>query len=293
MVPCSLCAPRRTIGPFLFFYPSCAPWHWHATGLSAPALPEAAPDPSAPTPFRRSAAFFLPTPLSSFVSLQLWGGGYGAAAGGGGCEDVGEQGEWYRGGGCEATCSRPSTTPHFPPFSAALQQCGGGEGGGASAATSCTTSRRPIASAPASSTPTATRAPSAHSTTSTTPATSTAATTASTSATTTASTPTTTTATTPATTPSSAPLTTLTPLALVVAAPPTRSRRSTDLLSTKEVNSNSSSNGGREKGGRTPLKEGGAGSATRGSNSDGTGLGLEEMLLQQSKCYNHNRLQCA
>ncbi|CAI7848381.1 unnamed protein product, partial [Closterium sp. NIES-53] len=85
MVPCSSCAPRRTVGPFLFFYPSCAPWHWHATGLSAPVLPEAAPDPSAPTPFRRSAAFFLPTPLSSFVSLQPWGGGYG----GGGCWSVG------------------------------------------------------------------------------------------------------------------------------------------------------------------------------------------------------------
>ncbi|CAI5954200.1 unnamed protein product [Closterium sp. NIES-64] len=132
MVPCSSCAPRHTIGPSFFSYPSCAPWHWHATGLSAPALPEAAPGPSAPTPFLRSAAFFPPTP-SSFVSLQPWGGGYGgggSAAGGGGCEDVGEQGEWYRGGGCEATCSRPSTTPHFPPFSAALAAVWGGEGGG-------------------------------------------------------------------------------------------------------------------------------------------------------------------
>ncbi|CAI7884404.1 unnamed protein product [Closterium sp. NIES-53] len=66
----------------------------------------------------------LPSPPPSFSPTAA------AAAGGGGCEDVGEQGEWYRGGGCEATCSRPSSTPHFPPFSAALQQCGGGEGGG-------------------------------------------------------------------------------------------------------------------------------------------------------------------
>ncbi|CAI7763423.1 unnamed protein product [Closterium sp. NIES-53] len=112
----------------------------------------------------------------------------------------------------------------------------------ASAATSCTPIHRPIASTPASSTPAATRAPSAHPTTSTTPATSTAATTASTPATTT-------TTTSPATTPASATPTTLTPLALAAAAPPTRSRRSTDFLGTKEVNSSSRGNRGREKGG--------------------------------------------
>ncbi|CAI5995322.1 unnamed protein product [Closterium sp. NIES-64] len=127
MVPCSSCAPRHTIGPFLLSYPSCAPWHWHATGLSAPALPEAAPDPSAPTPFRRSAAFFLPTPLLLCLPAAV---GRRLPLGGGGCEDVGEKGEWYRGGGCEATCSHPSTSPLFPPSLLLLQQCGGGEGGG-------------------------------------------------------------------------------------------------------------------------------------------------------------------
>ncbi|CAI7847376.1 unnamed protein product [Closterium sp. NIES-54] len=51
------------------------------------------------------------------------------------------------------------------------------------------------------------------------------------------------------------PSTTLAPLALAVAAPPTRSRRSPDLLSANEVDSSSRSNRG-EKGERgTPLKE--------------------------------------
>ncbi|CAI7779735.1 unnamed protein product [Closterium sp. NIES-54] len=79
---------------------------------------------------------------------------------------------------------------------------------------------------------------------------------------------------TPATTPTSAanpfasstsstaaptvPSTTLAPLALAFAAPPTRSRRSPDLLSANEVDSSSRSNRG-EKGDRgTPLKERGA-----------------------------------
>ncbi|CAI7779201.1 unnamed protein product [Closterium sp. NIES-54] len=54
------------------------------------------------------------------------------------------------------------------------------------------------------------------------------------------------------------PSTTLVPLALAVAAPPTGSRRSPDLLSANEVNSSSRSNRG-EKGDRgTPLKERGA-----------------------------------
>ncbi|CAI7790938.1 unnamed protein product [Closterium sp. NIES-54] len=55
-----------------------------------------------------------------------------------------------------------------------------------------------------------------------------------------------------------APSTTLAPLALAVAASPTRGRRSSDLLSANEVNSSSRSNRG-EKGNRgTPLKERGA-----------------------------------
>ncbi|CAI7750510.1 unnamed protein product [Closterium sp. NIES-54] len=61
--------------------------------------------------------------------------------------------------------------------------------------------------------------------------------------------------------------TTLAPLALAVAAPPTRSRRSLDLLSANEVDSSSRSNRG-EKGDRgTPLKEGGATVAARSTYS--------------------------
>ncbi|CAI7871814.1 unnamed protein product [Closterium sp. NIES-53] len=61
-----------------------------------------------------------------------------------------------------------------------------------------------------------------------------------------------------ATTPPAAPSTTSAPLALAVAASPTRSRHSPDLLSANEVDSGSRSNRG-EKGDRgTPLKERGA-----------------------------------
>ncbi|CAI7809970.1 unnamed protein product [Closterium sp. NIES-53] len=69
-------------------------------------------------------------------------------------------------------------------------------------------------------------------------------------------------ATTPAT-----PSTTLAPLALAVAASPTRGGRSSDLLSANEVDSSSRSNR-REKGDRgTPLKEGGAMVAARSTYS--------------------------
>ncbi|CAI7806460.1 unnamed protein product [Closterium sp. NIES-54] len=65
----------------------------------------------------------------------------------------------------------------------------------------------------------------------------------------------------------SAPSTTLAPLALTVAASPTRGRRSSDLLGANEVVSSSRSNRG-EKGDRgTPLKEGGATVATRSTYS--------------------------
>ncbi|CAI7823996.1 unnamed protein product [Closterium sp. NIES-53] len=67
------------------------------------------------------------------------------------------------------------------------------------------------------------------------------------------------------------------------AAPPARSRRRTDLLSTEEVNTSSRDNRGREKGGGAPLKEGGDGRAMRGSYSTGTGLSLEEMGLKRGK----------
>ncbi|CAI7739552.1 unnamed protein product [Closterium sp. NIES-53] len=63
------------------------------------------------------------------------------------------------------------------------------------------------------------------------------------------------------------PSTTLASLALAVAAPPTRGRRSSDLLSANEVNSSSISNRG-EKGDRgTPLKERGATVAARSTYS--------------------------
>ncbi|CAI7780266.1 unnamed protein product [Closterium sp. NIES-54] len=63
------------------------------------------------------------------------------------------------------------------------------------------------------------------------------------------------------------PSTTLIPLALAVAAPPTRSRRSPDLLSANEVDSSSRSNRG-EKGDRgTPLKERGATVAAKSTYS--------------------------
>ncbi|CAI7902961.1 unnamed protein product [Closterium sp. NIES-53] len=63
------------------------------------------------------------------------------------------------------------------------------------------------------------------------------------------------------------PSTTLAPLALTVAASPTRGRRSSDLLSANEVDSTSRRNRG-EKGDRgTPLKEGGATVAARSTYS--------------------------
>ncbi|CAI7795986.1 unnamed protein product [Closterium sp. NIES-54] len=63
------------------------------------------------------------------------------------------------------------------------------------------------------------------------------------------------------------PSTTLAPLALVVAASPTRGRRSSDILSANEVDSSSRSNRG-EKGDRgTPLKERGAMVAARSTYS--------------------------
>ncbi|CAI7923181.1 unnamed protein product [Closterium sp. NIES-53] len=64
-----------------------------------------------------------------------------------------------------------------------------------------------------------------------------------------------------------APSTTLAPLALAVAAPPTRGRHSSDLLSANVVDSSSRSNRG-EKGDRgTPLKERGATVAARSTDS--------------------------
>ncbi|CAI7815973.1 unnamed protein product [Closterium sp. NIES-54] len=104
------------------------------------------------------------------------------------------------------------------------------------AATSTTAAAASIAAAAASTTPTtATEAPTP-ATTPTSTATPSASSTASTAAPT-------------------VPSTTLAPLALAVAAPPTKSRRNPDLLSAREVDSSSRSKRG-EKGDRgTPLKE--------------------------------------
>ncbi|CAI7870159.1 unnamed protein product [Closterium sp. NIES-53] len=95
----------------------------------------------------------------------------------------------------------------------------------------------------------------------------TAATEAPTPATTPTSTATPSASSTASTTAPTVPSTTLAPLALAVEAPPTRSRRSSDLLSANEVDNSSRSNRG-EKGDRgTPLKEWGAPVASRSTCS--------------------------
>ncbi|CAI7933368.1 unnamed protein product [Closterium sp. NIES-54] len=63
------------------------------------------------------------------------------------------------------------------------------------------------------------------------------------------------------------PSTTLAPLALAVAAPPTRSRCSPDLLSANEVDSSSRGNRGEKRDRGTPLKERGARVAARSTYS--------------------------
>ncbi|CAI7883119.1 unnamed protein product [Closterium sp. NIES-53] len=64
-----------------------------------------------------------------------------------------------------------------------------------------------------------------------------------------------------------APSTTLDPLALAVAASPTRGRRSSDLFSANEVDSSSISNRGKKGDRGTPLKEGGATVAAKSTYS--------------------------
>ncbi|CAI7734449.1 unnamed protein product [Closterium sp. NIES-54] len=117
---------------------------------------------------------------------------------------------------------------------------------------------------PTAATTTATKAP----TPATTP---TAATTSATSIASTAATTTTSvaTSTTPAT------------LALAAAALPSKSRSSLDILSTKDVNSSSTSVGGGKGGGGTPLKEGCARSATSSTYSEYASLSCKEVLLKQ------------
>ncbi|CAI7886964.1 unnamed protein product [Closterium sp. NIES-53] len=128
------------------------------------------------------------------------------------------------------------------------------------AATSTTAAAASTAAAAASTTPTAATEAPTPATTPTSTATPSASSTASTAAPT-------------------VPSTTLAPLSLDVAAPPTRSRRSPDLLSANEVNSSSRSNRG-EKGDRgTPLKERGARVAARSTYCKDTLLSCSEALL--------------
>ncbi|CAI7855291.1 unnamed protein product [Closterium sp. NIES-54] len=108
-------------------------------------------------------------------------------------------------------------------------------------------------------------------------------------------------ATTPTPTPSSASTATtaapansssaLAPLALAVAAPPARSRRSTDRLGANEVDSSSRGNRGQKGDRGAPLKETGTRVTTRGSYSDYTLLCCKEALLKEvnGECGGANR----
>ncbi|CAI7752779.1 unnamed protein product, partial [Closterium sp. NIES-54] len=73
----------------------------------------------------------------------------------------------------------------------------------------------------------------------------------------------------------------LAPLALAVAAPLTRSRRSADRLGANKVDSSSRGNGGQKRNGGAPLKERGTGVTTRGSYSVNTSLCCKEALLEE------------
>ncbi|CAI5468375.1 unnamed protein product [Closterium sp. Yama58-4] len=96
--------------------------------------------------------------------------------------------------------------------------------------------------------------------------------------------PTTPAATTRASTTASTPTTptTLAALPLAAAAPATGSRRSPNLLSTKEVDSSSSGDRGEEGRGGTPLEEGGARSASRSAHSSvNANLGRCKVLFEE------------
>ncbi|CAI7832829.1 unnamed protein product, partial [Closterium sp. NIES-53] len=140
--------------------------------------------------------------------------------------------------------------------------------------TSTTAAATPTASAAtaATSTPTATASASSTSTT---------ATEAPTPATTPTSTPTPSTASTTTTAALAIPSSTLAPLAPAAAAPPTRSRRSSDQLGANEVDSSSRGNRGQKRDGGAPLKERGTRVTTRGSYSDYTRLCCKEALLEE------------
>ncbi|CAI7871721.1 unnamed protein product [Closterium sp. NIES-54] len=132
--------------------------------------------------------------------------------------------------------------------------------------------------------------PTATTPTAATTATPTAATTAATKAPTPTTTPTAATTSTTSTTSTAAPIstpaatsTTPTTLALAAATLPT-SRRSPDILSTKDVNCSSRGVGGSKGGGGTPLKEGCARSATSCTYSDYISLSCKEDRSGISRC---------
>ncbi|CAI7855969.1 unnamed protein product [Closterium sp. NIES-54] len=140
--------------------------------------------------------------------------------------------------------------------------------------TSTTAAATPTASVAAAATSTPTAAASAAST-------STTATEAPTPATTPTSTPTPSTASTATSAAPSIPSSTLAPLAPAAAAPPTRSRRSSDRIGASEVDSSSRGNRGQKRDGVALLKERGTRVTTRGSYNNYTRLCSKESLLEE------------
>ncbi|CAI5973339.1 unnamed protein product [Closterium sp. NIES-65] len=134
----------------------------------------------------------------------------------------------------------------------------------AASAASATSATTAASAATAASATTAASAPSAKAAASA----STAATGTPTSSTTPTTTPTPSAASTATSTAPASSSSALAPLALACAALPRRGRHSIDRLKTNEVGRSSRGNRGQEGGGRTPLKDRGAGVTTRGSYSD-------------------------
>ncbi|CAI5948564.1 unnamed protein product [Closterium sp. NIES-65] len=143
------------------------------------------------------------------------------------------------------------------------------------------TSSTATSPASATSAASATTAASAPSATTAASSSSTAATGTSTPTTTPTTTPTPSAASTAASTAPAISSSALAPLALASAALPRGGRRRADRLETNEVGRSSRSNRGQEGGGRTPLKDGGAGVTTRGSYSDYALLYCYEGLLEE------------
>ncbi|CAI7848329.1 unnamed protein product, partial [Closterium sp. NIES-53] len=140
--------------------------------------------------------------------------------------------------------------------------------------TSTTAAATPTASAAATSTSTPTAAASTASITTT-------ATEAPTPATTPTSTPTPSTASTTTAAAPAIPSSTLAPLAPAAAAPPTKSRHSSDRLRANKVDISSRGNRGQKRDGGAPLKERDTRVTTRGSYSYYTRLCCKEALLEE------------